>query len=306
VDEQWDSQLQKFYRQRFFTHSPYGLMPGGSKDVVGRATVAQIRDYRAGVLKGGNCVLAIYGSFDGPSTRARLEKLFGEVPAGKTDLKIPPARQVGKEGEAYVLKTQNQVAGVIVAVPGMKIENLADRMPIDVLTTIISGWQLPSGWLHTELRGRQLVYVVHAYNWAGLAPGAFVAYAACQPENAQTVLDVIRKDFTRASVYTPTQKEIDEAVNTILTAEILDKQTMSDLAMSAALDELYGFGYDFRTKLERLYRAVTPEDVARVGKKYLASPTVTAVSTPRPETLSLPGAKISEPADQPVGPRATK
>ena len=118
-----------------------------------------------------------------------------------------------------------------------------------------------------------------------MAPGALLVYAAGQPEKAPEVVRIIRRNLKKAAGYKPSQDEIDRAVNTILTADLLGNQSMSDLAMSAALDELYGFGWDFRSKLEGLYRKVTPADVARVGRKYLGGGLLTVVTTPQPELV---------------------
>ncbi len=76
------------------------------------------------------------------------------------------------------------------------------------------------------------------------------------------------------------QEEIDLAVNSILTAELLDKQQMSSLALSAWLDELYGFGYNWSEGQADRIMAITLEDVKKVAKKYLTAPaTVTIVSS---------------------------
>lgn len=288
INEQWGSELQKYFREKFFTNSPYGMLTAGSKDVIKAATVEQIKAWHKKCTGTENSVLAVYGSFDPAGLKEKLEKLFPPT-AGAQAVSLPDIqpRKIAKDGELHILPTKKQVAGVMVALPGMKITNLGDRFAIDVLDTIISGYHLPSGWLHSELRGKQLVYVVHAYNWAGLAPGAFAVYAAGQPENAQVMVDIIKKNLAKAATYTPTQKEIDQAVNVILTAELLNNQSMSSLAMSAALDELYGFGYDFRKKLEGYYRKIKPEDVLRVGKKYLSGAPAVMVTTPRPEVLKV-------------------
>jgi zinc protease len=289
VDENWYPELQKFFREKFFagTNSPYAMLSSGRKEVVQAATAKQIADYHHKTILAGDSVLAIYGHFDPAAAEKLVRKAFADLPAGKVELKLPAVPTVPPAGERQVLKTKkNNVASVIVAVPGMTVENLQDRFPIDVLDTIISGWQLPDGWLHAELRGKQLVYVVHAYNWPGLAPGAFMVYAAGQPDKTPEVLSIIDRNLRKASEYTPTKEEIARAVNTILTAELLGSQSMSSLAMSAALDELYGFGYDFRGKLEGYYAKVTPADVARVAQKYLGGGYATFVTTPTPEILA--------------------
>jgi hypothetical protein len=65
---------------------------------------------------------------------------------------------------------------------------------------------------------------------------------------------------------------------------------MSSLAMSAALDELYGFGYDFAKRKPQLYGRVTPEDVRRVGRKYFSEGIFSVITTPDPAPLAEPKA----------------
>ena len=291
-DEDWFGQLNKFFREKFFKNSAYGMLSIGREEVVQKATVKDIAQHYERTILYKNitaypwpAVLAIYGKFDAAGVAQAVEGLFGE---GMKRAEAPPvynAREVAAAGEQHLLKTDKEQAGIIVAVPGMKITDLKDRVAMDVLDTIISGYYLPAGWLHTELRGKELVYVVHADNWVGVAPGAFFAYAACQPEKAKEVIDIITKNFRKAAGYKPTQQEIDEAVNSILTANILEKQELPALAMDAALNELYGLGYDFHGKQEKLYRAVTGDDVHRVAKKYLGGGYVITVTTPKPELV---------------------
>ncbi len=283
TDEHWSSQLQKFFRSQFF-QSPYAMLSSGKPEVVKSANVKDLRSWHGKYIRGQSSVLAIFGNFDVDKTRRAVKKLFAKMP-GKTP-EMTNARNVGKGAAGRrVLKTDNEVAAVIVAQPGMLVTNIADRLPLTVLDTIISGYRLPSGWLHGELRGKQLVYVVHSYNWPGLVPGAFVTYAATQPGKAEQVIEIIHRNLEKAANYTPSQKEIDRAVNTILTAELLEKQSLTELAMEAALDELYGLGHDFRSKLPALYGKITPEDVARVGKTYLGDPEkwLTVLTTPKPK-----------------------
>ena len=286
VQESWFPELQQFQRRKFFGETPYGRMTVGTKEVVSSATVEQLREFHKRRVRAGDSVLAICGRFDPAAAEKLVRALFAAMPAGTVELPSPRPRKVPKAGELHVLKTsKQQVAGVMVAAPGMTVDNVADRFAVDVLDTIISGFRLPGGWLHNELRGKQLVYVVHAYNWAGLAPGAFLVYAAGQPDKAGEVVEIIHKNLRKAAEYTPTQEEIDRAVNVILTAELLGSQSMGALSMSSALDELYGFGYDFRSKLESHYAKVTPAEVARVARKYLGGGYVTCVSTPQPERV---------------------
>ncbi len=287
TQEHWFGQLKKYHRSKFFINSPYGMLPGGREEVVERAAANHLRQFHELNIRGlvtEPAVLTIYGHFDPREVRKKIEEVFACPMKGvRFPGAEPPPRRVGPEGELYVMKTDNRQAGIMVAAPGMEITNLEDRFAMTVLDAIISGYHLPSGWLHAELRGKKLVYVVHAYNWAPLRPGAFLVYAGCQPGKAPEVVEIIKKTLRKAAAYRPSQKEIDLAVNSILTAEMLDNQSMSQKALRAGLDELYGFGYDFCAKLETHYRKVTPAEVARVAKKYLTGGYVVTVTTPKPE-----------------------
>ena len=297
-DANWQRQLMTFFRSQFFTGSPYRFQSVGSVEVMMAATPEQVAAWHKDKIRAGSAVLAVYGKFDAEKAKAFIEQQFAAMPAGQVDLTLPAPRQVQAGGELYTKTTGNEQAAIVVAAPGLQIQDVPDRMALDVLDTIISGYQLPGGWLHTELRGKQLVYVVHAVSMVGVAPGSFFAYAGTQPDTQQEVVDIIVKNLRKASTYTPTQEEIDRSVNIILTAQLLDKQSVGGMAMEAALNELYGLGHDFQNKIEALYRAVKPEDVTRVGLQILGGDYVITVTSPKPEGIAIPGAGIAEEAEE--------
>jgi zinc protease len=280
TEESWQGQLGKRFREDFYKDSPLALSPQGKPEVLSAATPEALAEYHKQHVKAGSSVLAVYGRFDLPAVKAQVQKLFADLPAGENAIPSAPAPKVKPEGETFVHPGKTEGAGIMVAVPGMKITDLKDRLPITVLTTIISGYQLPRGWLFDDLRGAKLVYVAQAYNSPALVPGAFQAVAHSEPDKADLVAKITRDDLRKACTYAFSQQEIDEAVNIVLTADLLDNQSMSSLAMQAALDELYGFGYDFRARYEKMLRAVTPAEVSAVAKKYLGGGFMTVIVRP--------------------------
>ena len=66
---------------------------------------------------------------------------------------------------------------------------------------------------------------------------------------------------------------------------------MAALRMRAALHELYGLGWDYSRRLAEHYAKVTPAEVRRVARKYLAGP------PPLPKVGSLPGDADGDPLD---------
>lgn len=292
-EEHWQSQLAKLFRAKFFTDSPWQMLAIGSEDVVADATVEQIKAWHDEHLRAGAATLAVVGNFDAVEAKAAIKKRFAALPEGSPELTLPAPRLVD-EREYYALETPTEQGGVMLAVPGVSMAQTHDRLALMLIDTIISGYHLPSGWLHTELRGEELVYVVHAYQKTGFAPGAFITYAGTQPETTQEVVDRILANYKKATDYTPSREELDRAINTIVTAETLSNQTLGNIAVQAALDELYGLGADWPKKLESELQKLTPEDVHAVAQEYLSRPPVITVITPQPGLLS-DDAIVSEP-----------
>ena len=285
TEESWFGQLNKRFRKDFFGDLPYSMLSSGSEEVVSAATPAEIAAYHKRHVVAGASVLAVYGQFDVDAAEKSIRELFAAMPAGDAPLPEGAPRQVPAGGELHVHPTELKGAAVMVGVPGMRIDNEEDRAAVDVLDTIISGYSLPRGWLHEELRGRKLVYVVHATNWVGLLPGTFMTYAQCEPKNAKVVADVIADKYRQTLTHEYTDEEIRTAVHIILTVELLENQSMSSLAMQAALDEAYGFGYDYRKTLEKRLGAVTPGELKRVAKEYFSGGYVTTAVTPEPKVF---------------------
>ncbi|MBN1942542.1 MAG: insulinase family protein [Phycisphaerae bacterium] len=284
--EHWFSQLEKFFREKFFVGSPWAMLPEGRLEVVAKAAPEQLKAFHDRVVLAGSSVLAIYGNFDPAVARELIARRFEAMPTGPTPPHPTAGRVVNQGGETYVLPTHTKQAGVIVAAAGTAVPDLERRLPLMLLDTILSGYSLPSGWLHEELRGKKLVYVVHAYHKTGFSPGAFIVYAGAQPENAKQVVEIIRKNLRKAAEYTPTREELDRAISSIITSEILDNQTADALALNAAINELYGLGVDWPRTLEAKLKAVTPQQVQAEAKRLIDTGLVVTVITPQPECFS--------------------
>ncbi|MDB5297455.1 MAG: peptidase family, partial [Phycisphaerales bacterium] len=163
--------------------------------------------------------------------------------------------------------------------------------PIAVGDTMASGYQYGAGYLYEILRGRGLVYVVHGQNSPGVGralPGTFLVYAGCEPDKVNEVVDVILENIARLQG-TPADVNPDwfaRSKELIVVAEALDAQTPAQQATQAALDELYGLGFDWHRKFAGSIRGVTLDQVRQTAAGRLRSCVVT-VSTPRVDLVTV-------------------
>ncbi|HSW45015.1 MAG TPA: insulinase family protein, partial [Phycisphaerae bacterium] len=290
IDETWRSELMAYLDRRAFTHSPYRLQAAGSLDVVSKATREDLAAFYRRQVTGPNTVVAVFGDIDPQAAETLLRRHFGALSAGKVPLPSVAA-EPDRDKPAVYIKAKpptRDVAGLGLSFTGMPLSRVDDVARMAVLDTIISGYRYPTGWLEESLRGkdRSLVYEIHAIHRPGPIPGCFQIYAACEPEKVSEVYTIIMRQLDRARAGEFTPAELERAKTIIATTEMMSHQTNAERAMQAALDELYGLGFDNnRLFLDRV-KAVTLDQVRETAARYLTVPVV-AVVTPAPDAVRL-------------------
>ncbi|MCX5654789.1 MAG: pitrilysin family protein [Planctomycetota bacterium] len=273
-------EAQLYFHRVFFLDSPYRFPVLGTPDVVKGLTRERLQNWHRRYVASNNLVVAIFGGVDLVKAVNLVGAAFDALPPSK-DLAFPkdvPPREV-KGREVYIKPSEKGAAVVYVAYPGMDIYNVRDRFAVDVLDTVMSGYQMPGGWLHEELRGKGLVYEVHAFSLEGLRPGYFAAMAVCQPEKAAEVVRIIEAAMDRARRENFTEEQLAPACATVVTAMELGRETVGASAYEVAVDEALGLGYQFpREEIDRV-RQVRPEDVIRVAREYLKTPVICVVTS---------------------------
>jgi zinc protease len=278
-DDDWRSEVGKLFRTTFFTTSPYRLQPEGNEDALQRLQRQDLMTFYQRYAVPNNMVLTIFGDIDIAATTTAVEQIFSAFQARPLAVPTIPPEPASTQTRRQVKHTQKQVAAITLGFPGTSLTNIEDRYALHILDAILSGIGFPGGWLHTELRGKQLVYVVHAFNWLGLEPGYFGIMAATQPQKVQEVIEVILQNVEKAKAGNISDDELARAKQLAVIAERLDRQTNDQLARDAALNELYGLGYDFSTREKALLDTVTKADVQRVAQAYFHHPTI-VITTP--------------------------
>ena len=272
-NDDWYTEAHNLLMKTLYKVSPYRLDPLGTPDSVKAITRDTLIGYHRRTCAGSNGVVAVFGDVDPEQVKKLAGSLLGSLPPGKdvpplTIPKEPPLKtDVSVE---KVNEKKSDTAAVQMAYLGCQLADVKDRDALMVLDAVMSGMNLPSGWLHEELRGKGLVYLVHARSAPGLrTPGYFEICALTRPDQVDEVVEVINKSIVRAKSGLVAEGEFEDAKRMALTAELLSRQTNESLGQDAALNELYGFGYGFSDGFADRIRAVTREDVLRVARKYL-------------------------------------
>ncbi len=127
-----------------------------------------------------------------------------------------------------------------------------------------------------------LAYYVGAQNFAGLAPGYFAFYTGTEPAKAAQVEKELLAEAALLRTEGLSADELKRAKAKIIGQKKIARADLGNLATTAALDELYGLGWQRAELDDAKYEAVTLEQVRAVARKYLRED-AWVVSIVRPE-----------------------
>ncbi len=307
-DADWSAQAFRYFKQEYFGpwKSPYQFVPIGTEANVKAFAVDQMRNWYTSHVLNSRRVLAIYGDVDLDKARAMAGQLLGGLPSPKPgDDARPPVQgtpavpQVTPTAEVErvaVQKTDQELAGVVIGYHAKPIIGDPDEYALAVAHTITGGYTYPTGYLFETLRGRGLVYVVYSQVSSGRSPalpGTFFVFAGCDPAKVNEVVDLILENIARVQG-TPEDINVqwfNRSKELINLADALDHETPAQQATTAALDELYGLGYDYHARFPRNISAVALAQVQSLARRRLRQCVVT-ISTPLPDAVKIkPGVR---------------
>jgi len=302
-DADWFGQAMRFFRKTYFAphNSPYQFLPIGTKQNVEQFTPIQARQWYTQKILKSRRVLAIFGDVDTQQARDLAAALFGGIQPGQwsataTDAGYPqppaalpvPTIDVAR---VAVNKTANPQAAVIVGFDSNSVPGDARDYALRVAKTMASGYGYPTGYLFETLRGEGLVYDVQAHIFYGRdrkCPGAFIVFAGCDPENVNRVAEAIIENIARLQG-TPQDLQprwFDRSKLLITTSDALAQETPAAQAETAAMDELYGLGYDYHDQFRSRIDAVKISQVPVLARDVLSCCVIT-VNTNMPEVVHI-------------------
>ncbi len=281
VRSQKDQLLQtasKIMRRALFGDATYGLDPLGTETSLPGLTAQDVKAFHARLAVPGNCVLAVYGDVQTGEVRSAVERALG---ASKASAAVPgpalgSAASVNVSSRVQETRDKKQ-AVLVIGYPGATLAS-SDRYPLELIQEACS--DLGSRLFLRVREELGLAYYVGAQNFVGLVPGYFAFYAGTMPEKALQVEQELLKEAEWLRSEGLTAEELKRAKAKIIGQKKIARQDLGGYAMTTALDELYGLGYDHSDSDDARYEAVTLEAIKAVANKYL---------TPKHQAIALVG-----------------
>jgi len=278
----WNGELRQHFRQAYFGDHPWATPPLGNKDTVAQLTPDQLRDFHQQHLGASQAVLAVFGDIDPDQVIAQAKALFADMPEIPV-ITATPLTADSPTAQLLPVRTQKSLSAVQIGFGPGPLRSSSDYAALQVLARVLSSF--PSGWLEQELRGRGpgLVYAVGAGQFTGLVPGYFSVLFNTQPSAIQEAIQRTMAVIDRACQAPIDDQTLARAKAKVLTDEFLYRQSNSDRATEAALNELYGLGLDEPQRFRRQVQELDAPLLQVIAQTYLRNP-VAVVLTHQDDT----------------------
>jgi zinc protease len=254
------------------------LDPMGTESSVGSLRAADAAEFYHRLAVPDNCVFAVYGDVSTAEVKKAVQQAFGRWKKAPP-VKVPEIPAPALKDIKRVVETRDKKQAVmLVGFPGLTIRD-PDRYPLELLQ---EGCSDLGSRLFLRVREKLgLAYYVGAQNFLGLVPGYFAFYVGTAPEKLAEVERELLQEAELLRTEGLTAEELARCKAKVIGQRKIARQDLGGLALTMALDELYGLGYGQIDTEDAHYEAVTLEQIKSVAGKYL-KPTNAVIAIIRP------------------------
>lgn len=276
------SQLYDLFFSTLYKNHPYDRPSSGDAESISSITRDDLIGFYRRLALPENLVISIVGDVERNEVLGRIGGLFKSMKKGvfKPPF-IKPEPVPDKIRSVHLERPGNQIH-IMMGYLGADLKS-PDNAVMTLVDSVMSG---QGGRLFRELRDKEsLAYSVSSFRMPGLETGMFGAYIACEPDKLARAKHALLEEMEKLKKDGLTKKELDDAKRYVIGNEAIGYQTNSSQALGMALDELYGLGYDNRSKFLDAIKNVNADDVLRAVKKYI-NPDGYVIATlgPAPDT----------------------
>lgn len=289
-DESWHNEVMRLFKKNYFQKTSYINDKLGTLDSVGAFTREDILAFYRKMVNPTHSVLAIYGDVDPAKARSQAQQKFGKWSGVPVEKQMPDeTHQIGDNREVEI-KNEKNSAALFIGANGLDINN-SERPVLDVLTSVLSGGGSPAGRIFDSLRGgdQNLVYTVSTFPFYGKNAGYFGVLTQTTAANLPRVEEIILQDLKRLANEPVPESELEKAKETMLVGLKLGRETLSNQASEAALNEVLGLGWEYGQRYPDLVRAVSANQVKELAGRLFAHSMIARTVPNRPtEILATP------------------
>ncbi len=276
-EEHLTTVARNILRGALFAGHPYALRGKGTAEAVRRLTQQDLLSFRDRYVVAKNGVISVFGNVKAAEVRTLFEDLLAEMNPGELALtQAAPAPPL--TATLAVEELREKAQGVLMV--GYRGADMfsPDRYALELIDEASS--DLGSRFFVRIREEMGLAYYVGASQMQGLVPGLFAFYLGTDPGKLEAVKAALLDEIGKLANMGLTNDELARAKKKLIGQQRIANQSNDSFGYMAALDELYGLGFDHDKKLEEEIERITADDIKRVAAEYFQQPYVLATVRP--------------------------
>lgn len=231
------------------------------------------------IINSGRKVLSFVGDMDFDKIETLLNKHLGNLPNDETqECEIPTPHLEKAETVEFIKPDANQAQ----IFQGWQVPTItSEEYPAFVVLNTLLGASGLSSRLFCELRDKKgLAYTVRSSYEIYKKCANFNIYIATEPKNIKTSLDGFKEEIQKIKDVLVSEQELTNAKNNYIGKLQFITETNAQQANQMAHHAILGMGFGFKDELINKIKAVTPEQVQSIAKKYLNDVSVISILRP--------------------------
>jgi predicted Zn-dependent peptidase len=271
-----DDRIHEVFSHALWPDHPIGLPILGSRETVGTFDNLQSVAFREKHYLTGNCVIAAAGNVDHDRLVGLAESLNVGLKHGVRSVRT--FADAPTEARIAVLNKETEQAHICFGTATLNAHH-PDRFALSILDGVLGGGM--SSRLFQEIREKHgLAYAVYSFSALYQDTGEFAVYAGTQPENAETVIRMIREEMERIAADGVTADEFDRVKQASKGSLILAMESTRMRMTRLGKNEVTGGEILSPDEIVERFDAVTMDDVRRLSATVLSQEKALAVIGP--------------------------
>lgn len=244
---------------------PYGLRSNGTRASVGALTLADVERFVGTFCSPDKLAVAVVGDVEVEQVLDVLGSSLAHQGPPLPQRTAPPPVPLAKAETARRVLEKKQTH-LLVGGLGARLAD-PERLPLEVLMTVLGG---QGGRLFAKLRDESgLAYAVSATNVEGVEPGYALVHVGTSPARVEEALGVVYGELAILAEHGPTDDELARAKAFLVGTHSIDLQRAGARAMTMALNQRLGLGWDAAMRYPGDVERVTAVAVREVTRRFL-------------------------------------
>ena len=252
----------------------------GSKETVKSLTLEDVEAYYHRLFRPENTIIAVVGDIE-PVEAIRQLRTRLEPWKGEGDWKAPVPQPAKRQTEPRTVFHTYKAQQVRIHLGHIGIERRnPDQPALRVMETILLTSPGFTNRMARNVRDLQgLSYDVNGSitGGAGIVACPFQVVLGVEAKDKDKGLQAVMKELQEFLKDGPTAEEVKDAKDYLLHSFVSSWETVEDMADYLLSVERYGLGMDYAGDYYRAVKAVTPQEVLRVARKYIDPKNLTTV-----------------------------